>query len=277
MFDFDDPIPLLTALRQWTKDERKGLVALIRLCEWAVEGSFVPSGFHMMSGRRPDPLDVLQAARAIAAGTSFTETWNHDPDTGLHPVATSLLDPVQYIDALIISGAEAADFRQRHEPSGWFRRLFGLRSDHLPPRCPDFDVIEQRHQEYLRRQAEDAYTRWRATPEGMRVAGPRPPARSADHPVPEPPPAVTGTPGRPEKHITLVLAEFQRRAEIGDLAPSLAEQSRLLEEWFHETHPEKQAPTAKTIENRLRPDYRQAMNAPAAPRNHPPKSPPKLS
>jgi len=269
MFDFDDPIPLLTALRQWTKDERKGLVALIRLCEWAVEGSFVPSGFHRMSGQRPDPLDVLQAARAIAAGTSFTETWNHDPDTGLHPVATSPIDPVQYIDALIISGAEAAGFRQRHAPSGWFRRLFGHRSDHLPPRCPDFEVIEQRHQEDRRQQAEDAYTRWRATPEGIWVAGS--PVPSADHLVPEPPPAVTGTPGRPEKHITLVLAEFQRRAEIGDLAPSLAEQSRLLEEWFHETHPEKQAPTAKTIENRLRQDYRQAMNAPAAPRNHPPK------
>ncbi len=273
MFDFDDPIPLLTALRQWTKDERKGLVALIRLCEWAVEGSFAPSGFHMMSGRRPDPLDALQAARAIAAGTSFTETWNHDPGTGLLPVATSPLDPVQYIDTLIISGTEADAFRQRHAPSGWFRLLFGLRSDHLPPRCPDFEAIEQRHQEDRRQQAEAAYTCWRATPEGVRVAGL--PAPSADHLVPERRHRRTGPTG--EAHHPgpgrIPAAGRGRRsrplpgraiASAGGVVPRNPPRKAGADRQDHREPPA--AGLSPGDERPRRP-----------PRNHPPKFPPKLS
>jgi hypothetical protein len=89
------------------------------------------------------------------------------------------------------------------------------------------------------------------------------PARAANHPAQpsakEPPAAQTGVPGRPEKHISVVIQEFERQAKAGRIAPSLAQQARGLAEWFQTAHPDKQAPTPKTIENRLRAQYREAV------------------
>ena len=56
----------------------------------------------------------------------------------------------------------------------------------------------------------------------------------------------------------LVEAEFERRRTAGALAPTLKEQSRLLEDWFRRHYPETQPMTAKTIENRLRDQFRRA-------------------
>ena len=294
MFDIDDPVAFLAVVCQWVgEDQHRAPAALMRLCEWAVEGTFAPSGFHRTTGERVDPLDVLDAARAAMKGESFTEQWNLD-DRGLHPVAALPGDPREFLGTLVISAADVKHFRERFAPPPPFRGLFGSivgrRSagpPTLPPRCPNFPDIEQRAKEERLKKAKEAVSQWApakaalvaldsAEPCVPIVVSPHQPAVAASPPPPEPPPAVTGTPGRPS-HIDLVVAEFRRRIEAGDLASSLAEQSRLLEDWFHQTHPGKQAPTAKTIENRLRTDYRQAVNAPASPRNHPPKIPPELS
>ena len=91
MFDIDDPVAFLAAVRQWVGDnEQMAPAALVRLCEWGVEGTFAPSGFHRTTGERVDPLDVLEAARAALKGESFTEQWNID-ERGLHPVTASLV------------------------------------------------------------------------------------------------------------------------------------------------------------------------------------------
>lgn len=84
--------------------------------------------------------------------------------------------------------------------------------------------------------------------------------RQPESPREAAPMPTTGTPGRPEKHISLVVAEFERRAKAGRIEASLAQQSRVLEAWFKASHPDKQAPTAKTIENRLRAQYREALS-----------------
>lgn len=295
MFDIDDSVAFLAVLHQWVGDDQhKAPAALVRLCEWAVEGTFAPSGFHRTTGERADPLDVLDAARAALKGESFTEQWNFD-DRGLRPVTALPEDPGRFIETLVVSAADAARFRSRLAPPPPFRGLFGsiigrrsATPPTLPPRCPHFDDIEARAKEERLRKAKTTFSQW-APPAAKPVpqesgaqgseeaeASPVMPqaisaALSSHQPAVEAPPAVTGTPGRPEKYISLVLAEFHRRVEAGRVEPSLAEQSRSLEAWFHETHPDKQAPTAKTIENRLRAEYRQVKSAPDTPRNCPPK------
>jgi hypothetical protein len=261
-------------------DQYKVPVALVRLCEWAVEGTFAPSGFHRTTGECVDPLDVLDAARAALKGVPFTEQWNFD-ERGLHPVTALPEDPGRFIETLIVSAADAARFRSRFAPPP-FRGLFGSIVGRLsasppmpPPRCPHFDDIEARAKEERLQKARTAFSQW-APPAAKPVpqesgaqeseeAEPSPalpPAAVASphQPALEAPPAVTGTPGRPEKYISLVLAEFHRRVKAGRVEPSLAGQSRELQSWFHATHPEKQAPTAKTIENRLRAEYRESQS-----------------
>lgn len=65
-----------------------------------------------------------------------------------------------------------------------------------------------------------------------------------------------GTPGRPTKGIDIIRAEFQRRVEAGEIAASLAAEARALREWYRASYPRRDCPTAKTIENNLRDDWR---------------------
>lgn len=85
-----------------------------------------------------------------------------------------------------------------------------------------------------------------------------PVAEKAPEPVPAPPLPETGSPGRPS-HMHFVVSEFRRRVQAGQLEPSLAREAATLEAWFEANHPDKQPLTAKTIENKLRKDYRQAV------------------
>src|SRR5262245_2814555 len=65
--------------------------------------------------------------------------------------------------------------------------------------------------------------------------------------VPIPPLAETGAPGRPSS-MYLVEAEFGLRCTAGELEEKLGPQARALAAWFKLNHPDKPAPTAKTIE-----------------------------
>ena len=71
----------------------------------------------------------------------------------------------------------------------------------------------------------------------------------------------TGDAGRPEKGATQYIRELERRIENCNLEKSLREQARVLYAWFCEQYPDRQAPTARTIENRIRSIYRNAGNA----------------
>jgi len=71
----------------------------------------------------------------------------------------------------------------------------------------------------------------------------------------------TDDPGRPAKGYSIYKAEFQRRIESGETLPTLSKEAKALSVWFEQTYPLKPAPTAKTIENRIREDFRAAKNA----------------
>ncbi|MBM4073222.1 MAG: hypothetical protein FJ271_30515 [Planctomycetes bacterium] len=91
---------------------------------------------------------------------------------------------------------------------------------------------------------------------GLRVAVPAP--QPDAKPATTPPLAPTGDAGKPEKGATLYTAEFERRRAAGQLEPSLPREAAALLAWFKTNYPERQAPTAKTIANRLRAPYRAA-------------------
>lgn len=74
-------------------------------------------------------------------------------------------------------------------------------------------------------------------------------------PVPAPPSSETGAPGRPS-NMHLVVSRFEERANAGQLETSLAREAATLAAWFAANHPDKQALTARTIENKIRSDYR---------------------
>lgn len=67
----------------------------------------------------------------------------------------------------------------------------------------------------------------------------------------------TGFPGKPTLK-NAILAEFKRRAATGDVAESLAEEARQLQEWAEEKYGPrgKATPTARTIETQIRSAYR---------------------
>jgi hypothetical protein len=69
----------------------------------------------------------------------------------------------------------------------------------------------------------------------------------------------TGSPGRPSSR-HLVEAEFEKRARAGETESSLAEQSRVLEDWLRQTHPSLARMTNQTIENAIRVAYRHHKN-----------------
>lgn len=88
-----------------------------------------------------------------------------------------------------------------------------------------------------------------------------PVAEKAPEPIPAPPLPQTGSPGRPT-NMHLVVAEFRRRVQGGQLERSLAREAATLAAWFEANHPDKQPLTAKAIENKVRKDYRQAVTKP---------------
>lgn len=85
-----------------------------------------------------------------------------------------------------------------------------------------------------------------------------PVALTTPEPVAVPPLPETGAPGRPS-HMHLIIAEFERRAQAGELENSLAREAATLAAWFKANHPGKQPLTPKAVENRIRRDYREAL------------------
>lgn len=84
-----------------------------------------------------------------------------------------------------------------------------------------------------------------------------PVAPTTPEPILVPPLPETGAPGRPS-NMHLIVAEFERRVQDGQLEKTLAREAATLAAWFKANHPDKQPLTAKAIENRIRKDYRQA-------------------
>ena len=68
----------------------------------------------------------------------------------------------------------------------------------------------------------------------------------------------TGLPGRPSKGIEIIRAEFERREAAGEIAASLAAESRALADWYHRAYPLRDRPSPKTIGNNIRLDYKAA-------------------
>jgi hypothetical protein len=69
-----------------------------------------------------------------------------------------------------------------------------------------------------------------------------------------PAPTKTGAPGRPSS-MGIVITEFERRRELQRCEQSREAESQALAAWFRQAHPEMQAPTAKTIRNKLPTDF----------------------
>lgn len=67
----------------------------------------------------------------------------------------------------------------------------------------------------------------------------------------------SGAPGRPSS-MHLVRNEFQRRLKTGTIEPSLALEADALSLWIRLNHPDEPQLTAKAIQNKLRPEYREA-------------------
>lgn len=78
-------------------------------------------------------------------------------------------------------------------------------------------------------------------------------------PAPVRPLPTTGAPGRPS-NMHLIEAEFSRRRDTGSIENSLNREAAALAVWFKLAHPDKQSVSAKTIANRLRPQYREATS-----------------
>jgi hypothetical protein len=70
----------------------------------------------------------------------------------------------------------------------------------------------------------------------------------------------TGAPGR-RSSMHLVKAEFDRRCRDGQILQSLEAEAASLETWLKSNHPTAPRATARTIENRIRNEYRKAKHA----------------
>jgi len=66
----------------------------------------------------------------------------------------------------------------------------------------------------------------------------------------------SGMPGRPAKSRHLIEDEFRRRAAAGELADSLVLEAEGLLDWLRSAHPKYPRPSARTIENYIRDEYR---------------------
>ena len=58
----------------------------------------------------------------------------------------------------------------------------------------------------------------------------------------------------------IIEPEFRRRVEEGKIESTLSAEAEWLKTWYQQKYPRLLQPTAKTIENHFRADYRQAMN-----------------
>jgi hypothetical protein len=67
----------------------------------------------------------------------------------------------------------------------------------------------------------------------------------------------TGAAGRPSV-MYILRNELAERCKAGEIEPSLAEQVRVLREWFSTRHPQSPVPAQTTTENSLRAQYRAA-------------------
>jgi hypothetical protein len=85
-------------------------------------------------------------------------------------------------------------------------------------------------------------------------------------PLPQPLATGTGAPGRPSS-MHLIVREFQRRKEAGETCSKLAAEARALREWFVHEHPDAEAPSVHTIENRLRELYWSRRPSKSAPKS----------
>ena len=65
----------------------------------------------------------------------------------------------------------------------------------------------------------------------------------------------TGAPGRPTS-MHLIEAEFERRRSVNELKPSLAMESEFLHRWLTTTYPGAPPASARTIEGKIRAQYR---------------------
>ncbi|MEP7241396.1 MAG: hypothetical protein ABI697_10965 [Devosia sp.] len=72
----------------------------------------------------------------------------------------------------------------------------------------------------------------------------------------------TGAAGRPTKSIFLIVDEFERRAASGQSLLTLREEATALLQWLKLTHPDRDRPVLKTIENNIRKPYRSLRAAP---------------
>jgi hypothetical protein len=77
----------------------------------------------------------------------------------------------------------------------------------------------------------------------------------------------TGAPGRPS-NMHYVLNEFRRRAKANELEQSVRQEASVLAAWFKKTHPSLSELTAKTIENRIRSEFKKEV----PPTNRAPKN-----
>src|ERR1700735_3960921 len=68
----------------------------------------------------------------------------------------------------------------------------------------------------------------------------------------------TGAPGRPSV-MHILRNELAERCKAGEIESSLAEQVRVLREWFGTRHPQSPVPAQTTTENGLRAQYRAAQ------------------
>lgn len=90
------------------------------------------------------------------------------------------------------------------------------------------------------------------------------PMANGTMPTPPPDPYRSGAPGKPTiKH--LILGEFRRRVQAGDVLPVLADEAKALCDWAAAQHPGAPTPTVRTVENQIRDEFRRTV------RGHPTK------
>jgi hypothetical protein len=146
---------------------------------------------------------------------------------GLPKNGTRLLVPVEMDRALVIR----TDTRFGYEDMNSF------------PRAPRIRCI------YIELNHLEAWLEKRKAP------AVQPASREADSEPEAPDPYRNGFPGRPSiRH--LILAEFERRAQAGEMLPEVGKEAQALQKWAAENHPKARPPTRGAIENLIRDSHR---------------------
>src|SRR5262249_25798182 len=71
----------------------------------------------------------------------------------------------------------------------------------------------------------------------------------------------SGTPGGPSS-MHLIKDEHRARWKRGNALPGVGAEARALHDWFRKAHPNKNPPSAKTIQNRIRDEHRTRKTTP---------------